>query len=143
MEELMSDPRFDTAEKRRQSRAEINEIISKQIRTKTRTEWIEILNHAGVPCGPINNLRDVFADPQVLNQEMLIDSPQPTGPVKMPGFPVKMSGAPARVHGPSPQLGGNTTEVLEEIGYGNAKINSLLQDKVVKTWDGKVDGERL
>ena len=143
MEELTSDPRFDTAEKRRQNRAEINEIISKQIRTRTRTEWIGILNHAGVPCGPINNLRDVFADPQVLHQEMLIDSPQPTGPVKMPGFPVKMSGAPARVHRPSPQLGGNTTEVLEEIGYGNAEINSLLQDKVVKTWDGKVDGERL
>ena len=143
MEELMSDPRFDAAGKRRQNRTAINEIVSERIRTKTRTEWIDILNHAGVPCGLINNLRDVFADPQVLHQEMLIDSLQPTGPVKMPGFPVKLSGAPARVHRPSPQLGGNTTEVLEEIGYGNAEINSLLQDKVVKTWDGKVDGERL
>ena len=61
----------------------------------------------------------------------------------MPGFPVKMSETPARIHRPSPQLGGNTTELLEEIGYGNTEINSLLQDKVVKTWDGKVDDKRL
>ena len=143
MEELNTDPRFDTAEKRRRNRAAINEIVGAQILKKTKAQWIDILNSAGVPCGPINNLRDVFADPQVLHQEMLIDSPQPTGPVKMPGFPVKMSRAPARVHRPSPQLGGNTTEVLEEIGYGNAEINSLLQDKIVKIWDGKVDSERL
>lgn len=143
MEELNTDSRFDTSEKRRRNRAAINKIVSERIRKKSRAQWIDILNSAGVPCGLINNMEDVFADPQVLHQEMLIDSPQPTGPVKMPGFPVKISGAPARVHRPSPQLGGNTTEVLEEIGYDNGEINSLLQDKVVKTWDGKIDGERL
>jgi CoA:oxalate CoA-transferase len=143
MEELNVDPRFDTPEKRRQNRAQINEIVGARIRTKTKAEWIDILNSVGVPCGPINNLEDAFSDPQILHQEMLIDSPQPTGPVKMPGFPVKIPGAPARIHRPSPQLGGNTTVILEGIGYGNAEINKLLQDKVVKTWDGKIDGERL
>ena len=143
MEELITDPRFDTAEKRRQNRSEINEIINAKIGTKTKARWIEILNRAGVPCGPINNLREVFADPQVLHQEMVIESSQPTGPVRMPGFPVKMQGTPARLRRPSPQLGGNTTEVLRELSYGDEEIERLIRDNVVKTWDGRVDGERL
>ncbi|MBI9083472.1 MAG: CoA transferase [Desulfobacterales bacterium] len=141
-EELVSDSRFDTAEKRRENRAAINDLVSARIQTKTKADWIDILNRVGVPCGPINNLEEVFDDPQVLHQEMSIESPQPTGPVKMTGFPVKMDATPAKVHRPSPQFGGHTAEVLGEIGYDDAEIARLIKENTVKTWDGKIDGER-
>ncbi|MHB8090720.1 MAG: CaiB/BaiF CoA transferase family protein [Syntrophales bacterium] len=125
-DDLPTDPRFDTQQKRRQNRSEINEIIQGIIATKKRDEWIELLNQAGVPCGPVNNLKQVFSDPQVLHQEMVIESAQPGGPVKMPGFPVKFSRTSARLHKPSPQIGENTVSVLRELGYPEAEIDALL-----------------
>ncbi|MEW6261589.1 MAG: CoA transferase [Thermodesulfobacteriota bacterium] len=130
--DLIHDPRFDTAEKRRLNRKEINRIVDGVIRTRSREDWIEILNQAGVPAGPVNNLAQAFADPQVRHQEMVLESPQPGGPVKMPGFPVKMSDTPARVRRPSPQEGQHTREVLRELGYPDPEIDELIQARVVE-----------
>jgi len=132
-EDLPTDPRFDTQQKRRQNRSEINKIIQKITVGKKRDEWIALLNQAGVPCGPVNNMQQVFSDPQVLHQEMLLESNQPGGPVKMPGFPVKLSRTPARLSRPSPQLGEHTLSVLRELGYPEEEIEDLVKTGVVFT----------
>jgi len=131
LENLMSDPRFDSAEKRREHRSEINALVESVIGGRTRQEWIALLNQAGVPCGPVNNLAQAFSDPQVLHQEMVIESAQPGGPVKMPGFPLKLSETPARLYKPSPQVGEHTVEVLRELGYQEKDIESLLKTNTV------------
>lgn len=131
LDNLPSDPRFDTQHKRRQNRKEINAIVQGVISTKKRDEWIDILNQAGVPCGPVNNLKQVFSDPQVLHQEMVLESAQPGGPVKMPGFPVKLARTPARLRMPSPQMGEHSTEVLRELGYSEEEIENLIKTAAV------------
>jgi len=131
LENLMSDPRFDSAEKRREHRSEINALVESVIGGRTRQEWIALLNQAGVPCGPVNNLAQAFSDPQVLHQEMVIESAQPGGPVKMPGFPVKLSSTPARLRKPSPRVSEHTVDVLQELGYREEEIENLIKTNVV------------
>ena len=130
-DDLPGDPRFDNAEKRRRHRTAINHIVAQIIGTKSRAQWIDLLNNSGVPCGPVNNLADAFADPQVSHQEMVIESPQPAGPVKMPGFPVKLSDTAAQIRRPSPQLGEHSVAVLQELGYDRPQIERLLKDRVI------------
>jgi CoA:oxalate CoA-transferase len=125
LESLITDSRFDTNEKRRDNRAEINKIVDDRIRSRSRAEWIEVFNKEGVPCGPIYNLREAFSDPQVLHQEMVLESSQPSGKIKMPGFPVKIYGAPAKLRRPSPQVGEHTIEVMKELGYTDEKISHI------------------
>ncbi len=131
LEDLVTDPRFDTNPKRLKARQEVNALVSARLKERSRGEWIEILNKAGVPCGPIYNLAETFDDPQVRHQEMVIESPQPTGPVRMPGFPVKLTATPARVRRPSPQVGEHTIDVLRELGYSDAEIEKLKRERVI------------
>lgn len=133
LEHLMADPRFDSAEKRREHRSAINSLVQSVILGRTRDEWIARLNQAGVPCGPVNNLAQAFSDPQVLHQEMVLESPQPSGSVKMPGFPIKLSNTPARLRRPSPQVGEHTRDVLLELGYREEEIENLIKMNTVLT----------
>ena len=130
-EDLPSDPRFVTEEKRRENRGEINRIVGDIIKTRSRADWIDLLNETGVPCGPVNNLEQAFSDPQILHQEMVIESDQPAGPVKMVGFPVKLSATPAERYRPSPQQGQHTLEILQALGYSNQEIEGLIAKNVV------------
>jgi len=92
----------------------------------------EKLNAAGVPCDRIMTLREVFADPQVQSQEMVLSAEHPGhGEVKMLGFPIKFSEAPCRIRRPAPDLGAHTDAILSEIGYAPEEISRLREDAIV------------
>ncbi len=85
-----------------------------------------MLNAAGVPCGRVMGLSEVFADPQVIDQEMVLTQEHPGhGEVKMLGFPVKFEGAPCRLRRPAPEVGGDSDAVLRELGYSAEEITKL------------------
>jgi crotonobetainyl-CoA:carnitine CoA-transferase CaiB-like acyl-CoA transferase len=93
--------------------------------------WIEILNRAGVPAGRVQTLDQVFQDPQVLAQDMVLETKSGGVDVKVTGFPVKLSNTPARLHHPPPGLGEHTEVVLERLGFSAAEIAELRETKVV------------
>lgn len=113
---LLEEPRFATNERRMQNRPALNAIINERMSVETVEHWIEAINKAGCPCGRVMNLEEVFSDPQVLAQDLVLDVAQPDGTtVRMTGFPVKLSETPARLHRPVPSLGEHTTEILASL----------------------------
>ena len=123
---VLDDPDFATNDARLRNRARMNALVDEQIRQRPVAEWIAYLNEAGVPCGRVLDLSEVFADPQVLAQEMVLDMPHPgAGVVRMTGFPVKLSATPARLRHPAPALGADTEAVLQELGYSAERIAAL------------------
>jgi CoA:oxalate CoA-transferase len=131
LKDLIDDPRFRTNDLRRANRKELSEIINGITSQKPMAEWIDYLNKEGVPCGPIYNLAQTFADPQVKHQEMVLELEQPTGKVKTLGFPVKMSDTPARIRRPAPQLGQHNEEILTGLGFSPEKIRELKEKGVI------------
>ena len=126
LEALLARPEYATNEARRTRRRELSDAINERTRTRTVDHWIEHLNEGGCPCGRVMDLPDVFSDPQVLDQELVLDVPHPGAEtVRMTGFPVKLSATPCAIVRPAPRLGEHTGEVLAEIGYGPERIAAL------------------
>lgn len=124
---LKTDPLYATQEARVAHRAQINAIVGGKLAANTTAYWVETLNAAGVPCGPVLDVPSVFQDPQILQQEMLMDVPHPGfGPVRMLGFPMKFSATPCAVRRTAPGLGEHTGDVLAELGYSPAERESML-----------------
>jgi CoA:oxalate CoA-transferase len=124
--DLLEKPEFADNAARMKNREALRALIDQKIGADTVEAWIERLNRAGVPCGRVMNLADVFADPQVLSQEMVLDVDHPGhGPVRMTGFPVKLSATPARLYRPAPALGEHTDAVLTDLGYDAERIAAL------------------
>jgi crotonobetainyl-CoA:carnitine CoA-transferase CaiB-like acyl-CoA transferase len=110
------DDRYDSNAKRVAHRAELVARIEERLRARTRDEWVAAFADAGLPAGPINDVGQVFADPQVLHREMAVSVDHPTaGRVRLPGIPVKFADTPARIQGPPPLLGEHTEAVLREV----------------------------
>jgi crotonobetainyl-CoA:carnitine CoA-transferase CaiB-like acyl-CoA transferase len=132
--ELKDDPRFRTNNDRTANRAELAAILQAIFRTKPKAAWLEPLEAAGVPCGPINNVAEVLSDPQVAAREMLVHIPHPKVPdLRAPGVPIKLDALRAADHirRPPPLLGEHTAEVLAELGYSPAEIEKLAREKVI------------
>jgi CoA:oxalate CoA-transferase len=129
---LLDDPAFADNAARVRNRERLRPLINARIGQATVEAWIERLNAAGVPCGRVMNLAEVFADPQVLAQEMVVEIEHPGhGRVRMTGFPVKLSATPAQLRRPAPQLGEHTDLVLGALGYSPERIATLRRDGVV------------
>ena len=107
-------------------------VLQAAFQSRTRADWVAFLNDRGVACGPIYNLAEVFADPQVRHEEMLMEMPHPVhGMVKLLGMPVKLSDTPGAFRLPPPLLGEHTDEVLRELGYAAEVIADMRAAEVI------------
>jgi len=131
--ELADDPRFSTNPKRVEHRDVLVPILAEMVRLKSKQEWIRLLEEAGVPCGPINTLNEVFEDPQVLAREMQINLPHPTaGQVKLVASPMKLSATPVTYPSAPPLLGQHTQSVLADVlGYGEQQLDDLKARNII------------
>ncbi|KPK89673.1 MAG: carnitine dehydratase [Deltaproteobacteria bacterium SM23_61] len=129
---LNQDADFSTNERRMANREKTNAIIQEKIGAQSREYWIEYLNRSGIPCGIIMNLSEVFNDPQVRHQQMVLEIDHPEyGRVRMTGFPVKLSSTPCQVRLPAPRLGEHTEEVLKELGMTQETFSALRKRGVI------------
>jgi formyl-CoA transferase len=131
--ELAADERFATNPMRVRHRDILVPLLAEMVRTRTKQQWIDLLEAAGVPCGPINNLDEVFVNPQVAARKLRIDLPHPTGgTVKLVGSPMKLSATPPRYDMPPPLLGQHTEEVLRDVlGHNAAQIAALREKGII------------
>ena len=116
LEKILEDPRFRSNNYRMANRDDLLEIINNVTEKETVDHWIKVINEAGCPCGRTMDLAEVFSDPQVLSQEMMLEVEHPGhGVVKMTGFPVKMSETPPKIRRPAPELGADTDKILRPL----------------------------
>ncbi len=132
LDDLRGRPEYLTNAARFERRAGINAEINARTRGHTVAHWIDKLNAAGVPCGRVLNLSEVFEDPQTRHQQMRITIEHPQhGPLDVLGFPIKFTDDPCRVHRPPPVLGADTDALLRELGRDAATITALRARGVV------------
>ena len=124
--EWVTDPDYANATLRVRNHRALAERIERITAQQPRRDWLERLDAAGIPCGPINNYAETFADPQVRARGMVVEMDHPTmGRVRTSGSPVKMSETPPLAARRAPLLGEHTRDVLREAGYSDAEISAL------------------
>ena len=131
--DLSQDERFNTNDKMNyENGAELEVILSERFLTKTRDEWIKALDEKDVLCGPVYAYNEVFTDPQVLHNEMLLEFDHPrAGKVRTVGMPVNFTKTPSELGLPPPMLGQHTDDILRGLGYSDQDIESLRDSEVV------------
>ena len=132
-EEWIADPRFESNPKRVENRDIILPLVSEVLAQKTCDEWMKLFVEAAIPCGPVNNMESLFADPQLLHRNMIAEVPHPTiGTLRLGGIPIKYSETPAAVRLPPPLLGEHTDEILTNVlGYPSERIEEMKREGVV------------
>lgn len=129
---LRTHPDFLTNDSRFEHRAAINAEINARTKTRPVAHWIEALNRAGVPCGRVLDLHEVFDDPQTRHQQMRVTVEHPEyGALDVIGFPIKFTDDPCRMHRPPPVLGADTDAILEGLGFDRARIAALRAGNVI------------
>lgn len=131
--ELRDDPRFADNNARVQNRAALREVLEAAFAVRDADEWLAQFREAGLPCGPINSIPEVFAHPQAEARGLSVEAEHTTaGTVQLPGFPYKLSETPAEVRQPPPTLGQHTDEVLRELlGYSREEISDYVARGVI------------
>ena len=130
--EWLADPRFASNSERMKNLNALVPLMNERIGKRKLGELLAALDAAGVPCGPINSIADVAADPQALAREMVVELDHPrAGRTRALGLPVKLSATPGGVRRPAPTFGQHTREVLGEFGFSAAEIDDLYAAKAV------------
>jgi crotonobetainyl-CoA:carnitine CoA-transferase CaiB-like acyl-CoA transferase len=129
-QELVRDERFATNARRVENREAITDLLAEVFATRTTREWVLVLDAAGVPNGPINNLRQVFEEPQAIARGLRFELPHPTaGTVPLVASPMRFSATPVEQKLPPPTLGQHTNEILRDVlgmdADAIAKLRSL------------------
>ncbi len=128
-EVLVDDPRFKTNAERMKNRGELEEVLAGYFKTATTAKWIEALEAASVPAGPVLSIAEMHQDPQTLAREMVVEVDHPVaGLVKTIGAPVKFHGTPGGIHRPAPLFGEHTKEVLLEFGFSDSEVAAMIED---------------
>jgi formyl-CoA transferase len=132
-DELAEDARFRTNADRVRHRATLVPMVADLMRSRTSDQWLAALTAAGVPCGPIRDLREVFEDPQVRHRGMRVEVPHAAGvPCPTVASPMRFSAAPIGYDRPPPRLGEHTREVLREVlGLGEAELAALAAEAAI------------
>jgi crotonobetainyl-CoA:carnitine CoA-transferase CaiB-like acyl-CoA transferase len=130
--DLRDEPRYQNNAGRLKDRPYINAELNMAFSVQSTQHWVTALNDAGVPCGPIYNMQQVFEDPQVKHLKMTTTLQHPRrGPIRVVNQPLVLSRTPADVQTTQPELGEHNQEILSELGFSLAEIEKLSDQKVI------------
>lgn len=136
--ELIDDARFDTGPRRTQRVTELEPILSAAFRQRSTRDWLDELEVAGIPCGPVNTIPQMLADPQVLARDMIQPVTHPTaGTIPIANSPIRLSRSESGIKGPPPSFGQDTRDVLAGLlGLSADEVAALEARGVVATSGG-------
>ena len=132
--ELSADPRFLTNADRVQNRAALIPTLSQKIRSLQKRDLLKHLEENRVPAGPINDLHEVFGDPQIEARGLVVEQHVAEGrpPLRTLGNPIRLSRSPVRYDRAPPRLGADTVQILrDDLGIPNSKLDQLIEQGVV------------
>jgi crotonobetainyl-CoA:carnitine CoA-transferase CaiB-like acyl-CoA transferase len=130
--DLATDERFADNGARVRHRVELRPILAARFKRADSAHWLRRLDEAGIPCGPVNSVLGAFEQPQAVAREMRVEVEHPTlGPVPQVGLPYKLSATPASIRSAPPLLGEHSDEILGELGYSAAQIDTLRTEGVI------------
>jgi crotonobetainyl-CoA:carnitine CoA-transferase CaiB-like acyl-CoA transferase len=112
----------------------LTDALTPLFKRRTVADWLQRLEEAGVPAGPVLDIAQMHADPQALAREMIVETTHPVaGHVKAIGLPIKFSDTPGGVYRPAPVFGEHTREVLREQNYSEKEIDRMLDQGAIQT----------
>ncbi len=130
--EWIEDPRFRAGRDRMKNRPALERALETLLVTQPTAHWVKVLDDAGVPCGPVYTYAQLFADPQVVHRELVVHADDPElGRVPHIRTPIKMTSGAVAVRAVAPKLGEHTDQILAEVGYSTAEIDSLRRARIV------------
>ena len=131
--QLADDPLYSKNPQRVLNREQLVPLLETMTRQKTKAQWLSLLEKAGVPCGPINNIKEVFENEQVIARELQFDMPHPTtGKMKLVANPIRMSKTPVEANLAPPTLGQHTEEILHNrLKLDSEQIHKLRDQGII------------
>jgi crotonobetainyl-CoA:carnitine CoA-transferase CaiB-like acyl-CoA transferase len=125
--EVAADPRFTTNADRNANKAALYEALEANLAKRTTADIVELLDGAGVPCGPIYDIEQVFSDPQSVHNQARQNAQHSTvGEIGLTGFPYRIGGEPLQIRTPPPTLGEQSAEILTELGFSPEEIETIV-----------------
>ncbi len=129
---LEHDPRFATRPDRAKNTAALVRLLDERFKTKPSIHWLKLMRDADIPCSLVQNYAEVVQDPQVVENDYIVDFTHPqVGPIKVIGVPIQLSETPGAVRTMAPEFGQHTEEVLLEHGYTWEQIEQLRSENVI------------
>ena len=132
LDDLLTDPRFGTGAARRDNAEDLKRLVAARLEQRSAAEWCALLDEAGVPCGPVLDIRQVFEDPQVRHLGMAQQVPRPgADPIALIPSPIDILGASKQLDRATPEIGEHSDQILAELGFDAQRIAGLRNRGVI------------